>query len=72
MKRNTWEPAVKVFAESMPDHRFQKIVAELGELIYREVCSCASQLQTEQNANSIATRSVDGVVTERTDANGHL
>ena len=67
MKRNTWEPAVEVFAEPIPDHRFQKIVAELGELIYREVCSC--QLHIDQNANSIATRSVDGVITERTAAN---
>ena len=70
MKRNTWEPAVKVFVEPIPDHRFQKIVAELGELIYREVCSC--QLHFDQSASSIATRSVDGVITERTAAIGQL
>ena len=64
MKRNKWEPAVEVFAEPIPDHRFQKIVAELGELFYREFCSC--QLRSDQNANSIATSSVDGVLTERT------
>ena len=70
MKRNAWEPAVEVFAETISDYRFQKIVAELGELIYREVCSFA-KLQTDQSANSIATRSVDGVITERTVANDH-
>jgi hypothetical protein len=67
MKRNNWMPEVVIIAEPIPDFRFNKIIAELGEVIYREFCSC--QLQTDQSASPIATSAFDGVLTKRTAAN---
>ena len=65
MRRNSWEPSVEVKIEPISDHKFQKIIVELGELIYREICSCQLQIK----ADSIAYRSESGVSTERTVAN---
>jgi hypothetical protein len=67
MRRNKWNPEVQISCHSVADLKFKKIIAELGEILYREICSC--QLQDPIEAKSTATRSDSSHPEERMVAN---
>lgn len=53
-KRSKWNPKVIVQIEEVSELKFAKTLAELGELIYKEIRSRQLQSQTDP---SIATKS---------------
>lgn len=61
-RRSKWTPNIQIHFEKVSDARFAKILADLGDLFYKEICSCQLKNQSDP---SIATRSEQSHLSER-------